>query len=390
MKRVILVGFIGLFWSATMVAQTVKTGILVVGNGNSALGAGIQAAKSGVNTVILMTEPGFKISPDQIITSGLQREFLSVLSAKNPNQSQQLNGNDLLKLWTDSIKNLTIIKAGIWTKFKRSGSGWGVELKDGKTIKAKVLVDADLSGKLTEALQFPSQSAFWQPLDYTTNVYRTSIAAGRGANPEILSLYKFLNPLQDNLVSLDPKDQRFVIGQAAGATAAYAAFFDRKTSQSNLKNIQGELVNFKLSLIPFEDVIELDSNWKAVQFVGLSGILKADVKEGKAFFNPEAKVSALEIKQPFKDFFYKAQIWFDDHKEEQISIGSALDLICYTGGKKLETTKAEVIKNWKKLYKFNSDFDEKRIITRREFSVLLHSYNNPFNVNVDVTGRVSR
>ncbi len=384
------------FFSALLVivcfasnAQTIKTGVLVVGNDINALGAGVQSAKSGVNTTMLLTEAGFNLQElNTNASSGLERDFLKATKKI----SQHFNVNDALKLWTDSIKNLTITKSASWTKFKRSGSGWLVELKDGRTIKAKVLVDADKSGKLKEALQLQYTAAQWQQLNYDDNLYRTSISSCYNGDkgPSILSLYQFLIPGQDNLIALNAAQQHFSAGQAAGATAAYAAFFNKKTSESGLKNIQGELINFKLSLIPFNDVTDLDSNWKAIQFTGLSGVLKAELKDGKAFFNPESKVSSQEIRQPFKDYFYKAQIWFDDYKSEQMTLGSTLSLICYTGGKKPETTKAEVLKNWNKLYGFKSSFDEKRMITRREFAVLLNSYNNPFNVNVDRTGRIAR
>ncbi|MGY4383322.1 hypothetical protein ACVWYN_000341 [Pedobacter sp. UYP24] len=389
MKRGFFSALVAVMCFASAKAQTLKTGVLVVGNGINAIGAGVQSAKSGVSTTILLTEAGFNLAAiDTNASSGMERDFLKA-TKKN---SLQSNVNDLLKLWTDTIKNLTITKNASWTKFKRSGGGWVVELKDGKAIKAKILVDADQSGKLKEALQFQYPAAKWQPLNYTDNLYRTSISSCYNGDQDasILSLYQLMIPEQDNLIALDCTNQHFSAGQAAGATAAYAAFFNRKTSESGLKNIQGELINFKLSLIPFTDVTDLDSNWKAIQFVGLSGILKAEFKGGKAFFNPESKVSSQEIRQPFKDYFYKAQIWFDDYKSEQMTIGSTLDLICYTGSKKPETTKAEVVKNWKKLYGFKSSFDEKRVITRREFSALLNSYNNPFNVIVDKTGRITR
>ncbi|MHA4893817.1 hypothetical protein ACXZ1K_03620 [Pedobacter sp. PWIIR3] len=389
MKRGFFVALVVIVCFASANAQTTKTGVLVVGNTANAIGAGIQSAKSGVATVILMTEAGFKAPIiDSVDATGLERDYLKATKKIG----QQNNANDLLKAWTDTIKNLTVIKSASWTKFKRSGSGWVVELKDGKTVKAKVLIDADESGKLKESLQIQYPAAKSQSLTYDNNLYRTSISSsnnGEGA-PSILSLYQFLIPEQENLIALDPAYQRISAGQSAGATAAFAAFFDKKTSEANLKSIQGELINFKLSLIPFADVTDLDSNWKAIQYVGLSGILKAELKGGKALFHPESQVSTQEIKQPFKDYFYKAQIWFDDYKAEQMTIGSALELICYTGGKMPQTIRAEVLKNWNKLYKFKTTFDEKRVITRREFSVLLHSYNNPFNVNVDKTGRIAR
>ncbi len=45
------------------------------------------------------------------------------------------------------------MRSASWLKLKRSGRGWVLELKDGKTIKTEVLVNADKSGKASEALQ---------------------------------------------------------------------------------------------------------------------------------------------------------------------------------------------------------------------------------------------
>ena len=393
MKRGLLIAFAAVILAGNVQGQAVKTGVLVVGNGSNALGAGIQSAKSGVKTTILLTEAGFAPAlSSKSVVSGIERDFLKAIN-NGKQVSPQENTNDLIKLFTDTIKNLTIIKNASWTKFKRSGGGWVVELSAKNSIKAEVLVDADHSGKLKQALQLTYKLPSWQALNYDTTLYKTSIAAGfqlGSTNASFLSLYQFLIPEQNNLLALNPEQESFSGGQAAGATAAYAAFFHNKTSESNLKKIQGELINFRLSIMPFSDVNDLDSNWKAMQFMGLSGILKADLSAGTALFQPEKAVTTAEITQPLKNHFYKAQIWFDDHKGQDMTIGATIDLVCYTGGRSPVTTRAEILKYWKTKFKFKSEFDEKRIINRREFSMLFYSYNNPFNVTVDKNGRITR
>jgi len=181
------------------------------------------------------------------------------------------------------------------------------------------------------------------------------------------------------------------LGQAAGATAAYAAFFETKTSLSNLKRIQGELLSYKLALMPFEDIKAVDSNWLAIQKIGVTGILKAEIIGGKAYFNPEVKVTYDEIKQPLKDYYYKAQIWFDDHQNIPINLENTISLVSYIGNKSAEATKTELQKKWNKSYKFSSKYDLNKNLTRREFSVIINEYLKPFDdVNVDKTGRVIR
>ena len=384
--------------------QKVKTGVLVIGNGNNALGAGFQSAVSGVKTILLMENQNFEMSEghpiDKNISSGLEAEFLKRMrKAKGIKDTSkvyidQTSANAVIKTWADSTKNLTIIRTGEWSKLKRAGGGWSIQLSDGRTIRAAVLVHADASGKVNEALLLPKiKDNQWKALNYKDNLYRTSVSSGfsiDNSSSNVLSLYDLLIPGQENLVVLNPDQQSIAAGQSGGATAAYAAFFDLKTSQSNLKKIQGELISYKLSILPFEDVAATDSNWKAVQFIGLSGFLKGTLSSGRLTFAPNRAVSTEEVKEPIKEYFYKAQIWFDDYKGLQMTISSTLDLVSKIGNKSPENTLTEVKKKWKTTYGFKTEFEPSRPITRREFAVLVYDYLNPFNVNLDSKGRVVR
>lgn len=385
-------------------SQKVKTGVLVIGNGSNALGAGLQSAISGVKTIILMENQDFELSSgyelDKNLSSGLEAEFLKRMrKAKGIRDSSkvyvdQTSANAVIKTWSDSTKNLKIIRTREWSKLKRAGGGWSIELNDGKMIKAAVLINADASGKVNEALMLPKiKEMQWKRLNYNDNLYRTSVSSGfsiENSTSNMVSLYDLLIPGQENLVVLNSDLESIAAGQSAGATAAYSAFFDLKTSQSNLKKIQGELISYKLSVIPFDDVVYTDSNWKAVQFLGLSGFLKGQLSSGKLKFMPDNKVTTEEIKEPIKEYFYKAQIWFEDYKAVQMTISSTLDLVCKIGNKSPENTLTEVKKKWKTSYGFKTEFEPSRGVTRREFAVLVYEYLNPFNVNIDPRGRVIR
>lgn len=376
-------------------AQTTKPAVLVIGNGNAATAAAIQAAVSGVKTTILLQAGGFDINPlGNEISSGVQSDFLKKINTKKGIQDSLMNtpfdkqlANEVLTTWTDSIKNLTVIRNSLWTKASRSGNNWSFKLSDGQTIKPTVLIVAgDL--KLQSTLAIPSVPLMAvTPLDYSNTLYRTSIASGSPAF--IFSMYTFFIPGQENLIWLKA-DERMLIGQAAGATAAYAGFFGTKLSQAKLKVIQGELINYRLALMPFVDIKQNDANWKAIQFVGVTGVLKASLVNNEANFMPEQLVAIDEIKQPLKDLYYKAQIWFDDHKVNDLTLQAAIDLVCYVGQKSPENTPKEVEKKWKTSYKLSSDFNLGKLITRREFAVLLQDYMPPFNVNVDKNGKVVR
>lgn len=374
-------------------AQTLKTDVLVIGSGDAAYTASFQSFKSGVKTILLTQKKQLDIDKITSTHKAFYQDFLN-RETENANSlniaKPKPDRKKPLKVTVDSTLLLNVINNTPYTEIKRSGNGWEIKLAKDKTIKARILVLADNPDKLMAALKIVSLNpASSSTLNYTENIYRTTVTSVASAGASFLSLYSLLIPDQENLLYID-KDQ-FEIGRAAGATAAYAAFFNTKTSLSNLKSIQGELLAYKHALMPFEDIKPKDSNWLAIQKVGVTGIIKADIKQKKAYFNPEEEVTYDEIKQPVKDYYYKAQIWFDDHQHIPINLENIISLVCYVGNKSVEATKAELQKRWNKNYKFSSEYDLKKVLTRREFAVIINEYLRPFDVvNIDKTGRVIR
>lgn len=379
--------------------KTQKTGVVVLGNGNAAIAAAFQSALSGVETTILLEAEEFKLEQGKGLASGLEYEFLKRMrKAKGVKDSaevyvDQTSANAVLKTWADSTKKLQVIPRIPCVSLKGSGSGWVLELGNDTRIKAEVLVDAGPSDRVNATLGLTKTESVWSDLDYADLKYRTSVA---GRLPEgaqaaaYLSLYKFLNPLRENFISLNGEQQHFSSGQAAGATAAYAVFYKTKTSLSNLKAIQAELVKYGQVIVPFDDVSLRDTNWKAIQFVGLSGFLRAEMTKGKFSFLPKKEVSTAEVREVIKSYYYKAQLWFEDYKGEDMTIAATLDLVSKVGNKSLENTRKDVEKKWKQRYGFTKTFEPQRVITRDEFAVIIYDYLNPFEVNVNREGMVMR
>jgi len=377
--------------------QTIKTDVLVIGKTDAAFAAGVQATESGVNAIILTQSDGFQLSdfknlPQNGVAKAFEKRARKSLKISDsvalPEMTNQIV-NAVIKNWSDSSTLLNVINNTNFYEIKRSASGWEAKLTKEKSIKAKVLIVTESIEKVLPALKIDSlKPAGTNTLNYTENLYRTTIAALDGTS-NYMSLYNLLIPSEDNILYI--QGDNLEIGQAAGATAAYATFFKTKTSLSNLKRIQGELLSYKLPLMPFDDIKIADPNWLALQKVGITGILKADIKNGKVYFNPEKEVTYDEIKQPIKDYYYKAQIWFDDHQNIPINLENTISMVCYVGNKAVDATKAEIEKKWNKNYKFSSKYDLKKLLTRREFSVIINEYLRPFDdINVDRTGRVIR
>jgi hypothetical protein len=389
------------FYWISASAQTIKTAVLVIGNGNSAWAAGLQAATSGVKTVILTQTNQFELhDPGLNLHSGIEQEFLNRLKRQSGNLTTPtgLNtvvANELIKQWSDTVKNLDIIKNIRYLKVSRSGAGWVLKLSNGVTLKAKILVHAGGS-ELNSILNLPQSAApFSTPLSYSNTTYRVSIASGFLTNNasgtgSFSTLTSLIPKEQSGVILANVEGPTMLVGQAAGAAAAYCAFFDKKTSEIRLKELQGELLKYRLNLMPFADVSSDDPQWKAMQVMGLMGVLKASIKTDKILFNPEQKVLFVEIEQPVKDLYYKAQIWFDDHQTVPITLENTISMICYVGNRSLQSTPAEIEKKWKTAYKFSTPFDLKQILTRRQFSVLINEYLQPLVVSVDGQGRIIR
>lgn len=378
-------------------AQILKTDVLVLGNSNAAFSAGVQASESGVNTIILTQSDGFKLSdfkalPQTGVIIAFEKRARKSLkiadSVSLPEMTNQIV-NAVIKNWSDSSKRFDVINNTSYYELKRSGNGWEVKLTKEKSIRAKVLIVTDNIEKILPQLKIQTlNTAETNDLNYSENLYRTTIGGLNGTS-KFISLYNLLIPNQENLIYINPNNLE--IGQAAGATAAYAAFYKTKISLSVLKAIQGELLSYKLPLIPFEDIKIADSNWLAIQKIGITGILKADLKNNKVFFNPEKEVTYSEIKQPIKDYYYKAQIWFDDYQNVPVNLENTISMVCYVGNKTVDAIKADLQKKWNKNFRFSSQYDLKRVLTRREFAVIVNEYLSTFDlVNVDRTGRVIR
>lgn len=377
-------------------AQTTRADVVILGNGDAAYSSALQVSRSGVSVVLLTQRPAVDLSDIKTNKSAeiakmyeqvRQKEIdFAAYTRKVLTAPKKKKG---VREKVDSIKLFKVITDTVLAELKLAGNSWEAKLAKDISLKCKVLIIAEEDKKLLSKLSIVDlKPADLSALNYTENSYRTTIAGVTGT-ANFLSLYHLLNTDHENLLYIGRGNAE--IGQAAGATAAYAAFFKTKTSLSSLKRIQGELLNYKLPLMPFNDVKIIDSNWLAIQKVGVTGILKAEIKGQKVLFNPDRAVAYEEIKQPIKDYYYKAQIWFDDHQDVPINLENTISLVTYVGNKAEDATKAELQKKWNTNYRFSSKYDLKRVLTRREFSVIINEYLKPFDdVNVDRTGRVIR
>jgi hypothetical protein len=189
---------------------------------------------------------------------------------------------------------------------------------------------------------------------------------------------------------------QMTIGQAAGATAAYCAFFasnGKTTKNLQVRVIQSELLDFKATLYPYADVPVTDKYYRSIQQITATGLLK-QIQENKGgtvqiMFKPDSSVNTAEIEPVLREIFTRAFIWFGKNKPAaQFTVGNLLSYISDYTLTEPKTLKLILQKQWLDVYKFKQPFDIGRPVTRYEFAVLANKYLNPFAGAYDITGRL--
>jgi hypothetical protein len=281
------------------------------------------------------------------------------------------------------------------------------------------------AGRATKGLIRMMLDDVYKPYDRESKLYRTAIAVGDAypgqhytdaAAPKVnyppfpaygIPLGAIVLKDLDNLLvtekamsvthlvnasTMYPSVQ-MAIGQGAGATAAYCAFFKTTTQNLNVRIIQGELLDFKAWIMPFADVKPTDPYFRAIQQVGASGLLKGvqktDGNTARLLFQPDSLVATAEIKPILEETYTRGFLWFNKEKPGAVfTIGNLMSFISETTLTDPHTLEIAMQKAWKEQYKFTSSFDKKRPVTRREFAILANRFFNPFARSVDIAGRM--
>lgn len=110
---------------------------------------------------------------------------------------------------------------------------------------------------------------------------------------------------------------------------------------------------------------------------------------GRYCFAPNQTVPIKEIRPVLNELFSRSQIWFSDKGDEIFTLSELMALIKYIShrGNELETS---IERNWERKFKFNGDYDPQLEVTRSHVAVLLDEYCKPFDVRIDLQGKVTR
>jgi hypothetical protein len=195
-KKLFVLVFI--FYSSFTFAETIKTDVLVIGNGPGAVAAAIQSSRSKLKTVLLVKgdwmpmlqgKNMITIGDSHNIPSGIWGEFRKQVhqfykskpgydtTYTAPLRFEPFAGAGILKKIVDTTSRLMLKLNAPYKVIERDGTGWKVTYtQNGKVyyVKAKALIDATDSNELVKLLGASLPTA---PV-YSDNLYRTSIAAG--------------------------------------------------------------------------------------------------------------------------------------------------------------------------------------------------------------------
>jgi hypothetical protein len=425
-------------------AQTIKTDVLVIGGSPSGVAAAIQCARSKVKTILAVQDSsfdGFKgngmftVGTNRNIPSGIWGEFRKHIQDfyKNapgydtaydaPLKFEPGAAGQILKKMADTSKNLTLYFNAPFTAIKKDGDKWEVSItQNGKTVKviARVVVDATENGDAATKAGAKFAPPFNNIMDNSTlKVFRTSIATGEAFPVRVYNntyppknnyppFPAFCVPMDavvlkavDNVLvtekalpankNIEHLPIQLTLGQGVGTVAAYCAFFKTTTHNLNVRIIQGELLDFKGYLLPFTDIPPKDPDWRAIQQVCATGLLKGRElitgNNSQFVFIPDALVNTAEIKPVLMEIYTRAFLWFNKEKlAEKFTLGNLVSFISDYTLTDPQVLKFRIQRDWKTQYKFKTDFNINAQVTRREFAVLANKFLNPFARTVDLNG----
>jgi len=425
MRNYLLIFFLVFFSSSAFGQKKAKPKLLVYGQGELAFAAAIQASASGVSTLWVIPDESVRTALEQEVVSepplksalgkGGWAEFLrasqnatemndSVLHRAASLLNPQLVRTTLSRM-IDSSKNLQVrYNSGI-RKVKQSGKRWKITLNDGSSHKVYAAVDAAREPVLLPLIKEADRAADTTKgesglvaLDsiYKSMVYKTSLAVLEQESKWLVPSASLIRPQARNLFSVyadgspvsgfaNQIPEAFIVGQVFGAAAAYCAFFETESDKINIRTLQGELLAFKMELIPFADIRSDDRHYQAIQRLGMTGILQGRLDSAGLMFGTDRHVSSEEIRPVIESLYTRSQIWFRDKSIEELRLTDLLDLIKFIAlkGNELNT---EVERGWHSRFNFTGNYDPECLVGRRQVAVLLDHYLKPFQVTVQKDG----
>ena len=367
--KIALLFILGFFVQIVMAQKAKRPQVLVYGDNLLAFAAAVQSAQSNVPTV-----------------------WLREGQAPIPAFSQQ--GLNL-----DSLKQLSIVKGDRPSRLTKKKKGWVVYGKYKQLYNVHVVVDASAEQPLASLAGIGRQEgagALRLLHEFPASAIRTLVASSsmadrlygltlsdllRGENDGLFTMRAVLPLLQPDH-SLVPMQE--AVGQAFGATAAYLVFFKTSSDQIDVRKVQTELLAHGARILPFQDIAQQDSAYRALQQFALATVLPALHRNEPLVFDSDKHVYYAEVQPVFDRLYTRSQLWFLDHQGTAFTWKAFLSLVKYVGLRG-DDIQQDIIANWSTLG-FTGKFDPEAFVSRYQFAVILMRYASPYSKAVNQKG----
>lgn len=174
------------------------------------------------------------------------------------------------------------------------------------------------------------------------------------------------------------------VGQAAGALAAVAIKNKQQPAEVNIREVQLALLDSKAYLMPFIDVKPADKDFKTLQKIGATGILKGTGIPYKwanqTWFYPEQPVNEYELANGMRTYYsIPAQL----HASGKLTdAGFAAALFSAAAKRKISAAELLEVLNAGMAGQLKAESS----LSRRQLAILIDHFLDPFAIAVDFNG----
>lgn len=186
-----------------------------------------------------------------------------------------------------------------------------------------------------------------------------------------------------NLVNGSTRLQPVVmqLGEAAGIVAALAAQKGIEPREVAVRDVQREILNGGGYLLPFLDLPASDPHFKALQRIGVTGIIQGVGMtvgwENQSWFRAEETITVAELMEGLLPYLDQAEAHTYAENRELVTLTELTPL-----------TKELSEEQWQALGL--KEYDPQRPLTRLECAVVIDARLNPFDTPVDLNGNLNR
>ncbi len=176
-------------------------------------------------------------------------------------------------------------------------------------------------------------------------------------------------------------------GQAAGVLAWYCEYHHVEPRDVNIRAIQKKRLEDNAYLLPFIDVPPSDPNFKAIQRIGVTGIIRGVGVPyngaNQTWFYPEWPISQYQLVQGLRPY-YPVLDSYDFASGQRLTVGALPKSFALTWNK---IPLSEVRRDWPTFH-FTVPFNSSLKLDRRIVAVLVDYYLHPFNRPVNFFGKL--